>query len=126
MRPASEPGGGCPPFSHSRHSSGVTVRETKKLITNEKEMVSANGTKRLRATPWRNSTGKKTTMVVTVDTRMGIATSCAAASTAARLGCPSERCRWMFSSSTMESSTSRPTPSASPPRVKMLSVWPVK
>ena len=32
----------------------------------------------------------------------------------------------MFSSSTIESSTSRPTPSASPPSVNTLSVLPVK
>jgi hypothetical protein len=60
----------------------VTVRETKKLMMSAKAMVSARGTKRLRATPVRKSTGRKTTMVVMVDTRMGIATSWAASRTA--------------------------------------------
>ena len=45
-------------------------------------MVSASGMKRLRATPARKSTGKKTTMVVMVETKIGMATSWAAASTA--------------------------------------------
>jgi hypothetical protein len=35
------------------------VRDTKKLITSENEMVSASGTKRLRATPVRKSTGQE-------------------------------------------------------------------
>ena len=103
------------------------MRDTKKLIISAKAMVSASGMNRLRATPVRNSTGKNTTMVVMVDTRIGIATSCAAVEhrVASRSG-PSPRWRWMFSSSTIESSTSRPTPSASPPSVKTFSVCPVK
>ncbi len=105
---------------------GVTVRETKKLIISAKAMVSASGMKRLRATPVRKTTGKKTTMVVMVETKMGMATSWAAASTALLRSPPISRWRWMFSSSTIESSTSRPTPRARPPRVKTLSVWPEK
>ena len=60
----------------------MTVRETKKLMISAKVIVSASGRKRFRATPARKSTGKKTTMVVMVETKMGIATSWAAASTA--------------------------------------------
>ena len=95
-------------------------------MISEKAMVSASGRKRLRATPARKTTGKKTTMVVMVDTKMGMATSWAASSTAVRRSWPLARWRWMFSSSTIESSTRRPTPSARPPRVKTLRVWPVK
>ena len=116
----------CPPGSHIMQSSGVTVRETKKLMISAKEMVSASGRKRLRAIPKRNRTGKNTTMVVMVDTRMGMATSWAAASTACLRPWPIARWRWMFSSSTIESSTSRPTPSASPPSVNTLRVCPEK
>ncbi len=105
---------------------GVTVRETRKLMMSAKAMVRASGRKRFLATPARNTTGKNTTMVVMVETKMGMATSWAAFSTAVRRSWPMARWRWMFSSSTMESSTSRPTPSARPPRVKTLSVWPVK
>ena len=91
-----------------------------------KAIVSASGRNRYRAMPVRKSTGKKTTIVVIVDTKMGIATSWAAASTACLAACPMARWRWMFSSSTIESSTRRPTPSARPPSVKTLSVCPVK
>src|SRR5712692_6330055 len=66
------------------------------------------------------------TITTIVETRIGIATSCAAARTASRRFCPIARCRWMFSNSTIESSTNRPTPSASPPSVNTLSVLPVK
>ncbi len=108
------------------HKSGVTVRETKKLIISAKLIVIASGINKLRATPDRNSTGKNTTMVVMVDTKIGIATSCAASSTAVLRDFCSPRWRWMFSSSTMLSSTSRPTPSASPPSVNTFSVCPAK
>ena len=113
-------------FSQYMHKSGVTVRETKKLIISAKLIVIASGINKLRATPDRNSTGKNTTMVVMVDTKIGIATSCAASSTAVLRDFCSPRWRWMFSSSTMLSSTSRPTPSASPPSVNTFSVCPAK
>ena len=75
----------CPPRSrYLRQRMGVTVRETRKLIMSAKAMVSASGMKRLRATPVRKTTGKNTTMVVMVETKMGMATSWAAASTALR------------------------------------------
>ena len=112
-------------LSQCRQRSGVTVRETRKEANSEHEMVNVSGMKRSRACPSRNTVGRKTTMVVMVETKIGIATSRAASSTARRRGL-SAMARWrlMFSSSTMESSTRRPTASASPPRVKMLSVCP--
>jgi hypothetical protein len=72
--------------------------------------------------------GSSAAITVNVARMVGPPTS----STAPGISCASVRsgcsawCRWMFSSSTMESSTSRPTPSARPPRVKTLSVCPVK
>ncbi len=39
-------------------------------------------------------------------------------------GLPIIRLRWMFSTSTVASSTSMPMASASPPSVMMLMVWP--
>src|SRR2546422_610655 len=66
-------------------------------------------------------------IVVMVAEKIGIATSRAASRTAVRRGVPGMfRCRLMFSSSTIESSTSRPTARARPPRVKTLSDWPRK
>ena len=62
-------------------------------------------------------------IVVMVAERIGIATSRAASSTARCRDVPGMfRCRLMFSSSTIESSTSRPTARARPPSVKTLSV----
>jgi hypothetical protein len=88
-------------------------------------MVKVNGMKRSRACPSRKMVGRNTTMVVMVDTKMGIATSRAASSTALPRGLPGmARCRLMFSSSTMESSTRRPTASARPPSVKTFRVCP--
>ena len=107
--------------------SGVTVRETRKDANRENEIVNVRGMKRSFDCPSRKIVGRKTTIVVIVETKIGIATSRAASSTAARRSLPGmARWRLMFSSSTMESSTRRPTASASPPSVKMFSVWPRK
>ena len=81
------------PFGASAGERDRCIRDTKKLIIKANAMVSASGRNRLRATPARNSTGRNTTIVVMVDTRIGIATSCAAASTASRRGWPSPRWR---------------------------------
>ena len=114
-------------LSTVRHMSGVTVRETRNDANSENEIVKVSGMKRSFDCPSRKMVGRNTTIVVIVDTKIGIATSRAASSTAARRSLPGmARWRLMFSSSTIESSTSRPTASASPPRVKMLSVWPRK
>ena len=103
----------------------MTVRDTRKEAKSEQEIVKVSGMKRSLACPSRNTVGMKTTMVVIVETKMGMATSRAASRTARRRGLPGMlRWRLMFSSSTMESSTSRPTARASPPSVKTLSVWP--
>jgi len=65
--------------------------------------------------PKRKSTGKNTTMVVMVETRMGIATLLGGGQHRRPPVLPQREVAVMFSSSTIESSTSRPTPSASPP-----------
>ena len=116
---------GASGLSQCRQSRGVTVRETRKEAKSEHEMVKVSGMKRSLAWPSRKTVGMKTTMVVIVDTKMGMATSRAASITARRRGLSGMlRCRLMFSSSTMESSTRRPTARASPPSVKILSVCP--
>src|SRR5262249_28033123 len=100
------------------------VRDTRNDEKSEKEMVKVIGMNNSFAWPSRKTVGRKTTIVVMVETKIGIATSRAASSTAVRRSLPGiARWRLMFSSSTMESSTRRPTASARPPRVKMLSVW---
>ena len=85
---------------------------------------SASALNRYLATPKRNITGKNTMMVVSVEASTGSATS-SAPSCAACVGLlPASRCRLMFSSTTTESSTSRPMASAKPPSVITLIVDP--
>ncbi len=110
-----------------RARSGVTVRETRNEAKSEIEIVNVSGMKRSLIWPSRNTVGTKTMIVVIVAEKIGMATSRAASSTARRRSVPGiARCRLMFSSSTIESSTSRPTARARPPSVKTLSVWPRK
>ena len=89
-------------------------------------MVSPSGAKRKRETPVKKSTNTKTITVVTVEASTGAATSRAPSSAACSADFPSRWWRWTFSSTTMASSTSRPTARDSPPRVKTLRVWPLR
>ena len=73
--------------SSRRHMSGVTVRETRNDAKSENEMVKVSGMKRSFDCPSRKIVGRKTTIVVIVETKIGIATSRAASSTAARRSC---------------------------------------
>src|SRR5712692_5803357 len=97
-------------WSTRRASSGVTVRETRNEAKSEIEIVKVSGMNRSLIWPSRKTVGTNTMIVVIVAEKIGIATSRAASRTAFRRGVPGMfRCRLMFSSSTMESSTSRPT-----------------
>jgi hypothetical protein len=64
--------------------------------------------------------GPNTSTVVSVPAMSGPETSLAARCAAARIGMPSSRYRSVASVTTMALSTSRPTPSASPPSDRML------
>ena len=63
-------------------------------------------------------------LMAVVATKAGTAICWAPSRMACFSGLPIARLRWMFSISTVASSTRMPTASASPPRVMMLSVWP--
>ena len=118
---------GCSGRNTRSARSGVTVRDTRNEAKSEIEIVNVSGMKRSLICPSRNTVGTKTMIVVIVAAKIGMATSRAASRTALRRGVSGMfRWRLMFSSSTIESSTSRPTASASPPRVNTLSVWPRK
>ncbi len=69
--------------------------------------------------------GRNTASTLSMASKRGIATSRLAARTACAFFSPCARCTWMFSISTVPSSTSTPTASARPPRVMILIVWPV-
>ena len=57
-----------------RHMSGVTVRDTRNDANSENEMVKVRGMKRSFDCPSRKIVGRKTTIVVIVETKIGIAT----------------------------------------------------
>ena len=59
-----------------------------------------------------------------VETNAGAAICCAPSSTARTSGFRIAMLRWVFSISTVASSTRMPTASARPPRVMTLMVWP--
>src|SRR5881275_1272069 len=85
----------------------------------------ASGVKRYFAGPVRNTTGTKTMQIDRVETKAGVAICWAPSRIACTNRLPRPRFRWMFSISTVASSTRMPTASASPPSVITLSAWPI-
>ncbi len=90
----------------------------------ETTTASASGVKRKRAGPSSSTTGKKTTQMVSVAASAGTAICWAPSRMATVSFFPRCRFLWMFSTSTVASSTSMPMARARPPSVMMLSVWP--
>ncbi len=74
-----------------RQRSGVTVRETKNDPKRATVIVSVSGMKRSFGSPARKTIGRKTMTVVSVETKIGDATSLAASRVAAIFDCPSFR-----------------------------------
>ncbi len=113
-----------------RASVGTSVRERRYDASIASTTASASGRKRNRAGPVRSTTGKNTMQIVSVAARAGTAIWFALCSTTAVRwrGLPSApgiaELRWMFSTSTVASSTSMPMASASPPSVMRFIVWP--
>ena len=85
----------------------------------------ANGVNRNFTIPVKNITGKNTTMITSVEANTGVATSKAASKEACQAVLFIFRCRSMFSNTTMELSTSRPSTKARPPSVILLIACPV-
>ena len=71
--------------------SGVTVRDTKKDPNSATAIVIVSGININFATPLKNTMGRKTMTVVSVETKIGEATSLAAARVAWIFDCPSFR-----------------------------------
>ena len=82
----------------------------------------ARGTKRNWTMPRRNTTGTNTMQIARVDTKAGTAICRAPSRMAGTMSLPIPRLRWMFSISTVASSTRMPTARARPPSVMMLTV----
>jgi hypothetical protein len=102
------------------------LRETTSEASRLKATVSAWSRKSWPATPSTNTIGRKTETVVRVEAVTAMATSREPLAAASKRSSPPSRCRKMFSRTTIELSTSSPTPSASPPRLIMLREMPEK
>ena len=109
----------------SRASEGTSVRDSRYEASIASTTEIASGVNRKRAGPTSSTTGKKTMQIDSVATMAGVAIWWAPSRIARVSGLPMLRLRWMFSTSTVASSTSIPIASASPPSVMMLMLWPV-
>ena len=89
-------------------------------------MTTDNWRKTMLETPVRNSSGMNTATWVSVDARIAAQTSSLPSIAARSRDLPISRCLCVFSSTTMAASTIMPTPSASPPKVIVFSVYPPK
>ena len=103
---------------------GTSVRDRRYEASIEITTPSAKGVKRNRAGPSSSTTGKKTTQMVSVAANAGTAIWRAPSRIATVSGFPMWRFRWMFSTSTVASSTSMPIASARPPNVMRFRVCP--
>src|SRR5579883_1115265 len=91
----------------------------------ENATASESGTKSWRPTPIMKNDGTNTARMQNIERRRAIAVRLHASTTARARETPGSILVWMFSISTVASSTSTPTASARPPSVMMLMVWPV-
>ncbi len=89
-------------------------------------MVNPISTNNCLVIPSVNTMGKNTQTVVKVEAMIAPATSFAPSMEASRILFPSLRIRYIFSITTIELSTSIPTPRAKPEREMMFSVIPLK
>src|ERR1700719_1800271 len=89
-----------------------------------KTTASAKGTKRYFAVPERKKIGTKTMQIQRVETKAGTAIWAAPLRMHSSIVPPSAILRWIFSISTVASSTRIPTAKANPPRVIILIVSP--
>ncbi len=100
------------------------MRDSRYEAITDSPTASPMGRNRNRAGPSRNTTDTNTMPIDSEATNAGRAI-CWAPSRMARVSVlPMARWRWMFSISTVASSTRMPTDSASPPRVMAFRLWP--
>ena len=99
---------------------GITNTATASDASSENTTVRAKSPKIWPATPLTKTMGKNTAIVVKVEAATAERTSFVPLTAASRMLSPSSRQRKIDSSTTMELSTSIPTPRASPPSDMML------
>src|SRR5581483_4829753 len=112
-------------FSSHTDSTGTKVLESRYDEIIAKPTASDSGTNSARADPCMKNDGMNTASTHSIANRRGTAVSALPRRTASAIECVRSICVWMFSTSTVGSSTRMPTASASPPSVMRLSVWPV-
>ena len=105
---------------------GTTVTDTTREATKAKQMVKANGTIICAVIPPTKTNGTYTAIVVKVDAVTAESTSCVPSTAAWYLLLPILLWRKIFSSTTVELSTTIPTESANAANVTIFSVWPPK
>ena len=103
---------------------GTSVRVSRYESSMANTTAIASGVNRYFAVPVSSSTGTKTMQMESVETKAGTAICCAPSRIARVMGFCIPILRWMFSISTVASSTRMPTASASPPNVITLTVSP--
>ena len=114
-----------PRFLGSKAESvGIRLSETTSEAARDRQTVSARSWNSCPATPVTNTIGRKTQIVVSVAAVTAPVTSLAPRAAACARELPRRRCRSMASSTTIELSTSMPTPRARPPRDMMLKETP--
>ena len=101
---------------------GVNVRATSSEHSTATTTVKLNGPKNSPAMPLMNATGTNTAQIVSVVATTARPISIAASMAASFGFLPMRKCRTMFSTSTIASSTRMPTTSDSASSVKMFSV----
>ena len=111
----------APPRRNQYANTGTIVIDTSSEAPSATATVIANGRKSSPTTPDTMATGANTVTVVSVDAVTAPATSLTEAKTSLGVSvrCPRSR-RLMFSTTTIESSTTRPTATVSAARVKIL------
>ena len=105
---------------------GVSVSATSIDSPTAKAMTKPNSAKSRPAVPGKKEIGMKTAASVAVVATTAKNTCRAPSTAAARGPMPSARCRSMFSSTTMASSTTRPVASTMASSVRMLSEKPAR
>lgn len=113
-------------MSRREQSTGTSVTATNSDIDSEKMTTIESCLNRMLDTPDRKKSGTNTATCVRVDARMADQISSLPSMAAWRRDLPISMCRCEFSSTTIEASTIMPTPSASPPKVIVFSVYPPK
>ena len=103
-----------------QHSTGTIVRATTREASRATVAVTAKGRNSSPARPPTKAMGRNTATETRVEAVIAVATSRVPSRIAVRRSAPRPRCRRMFSTTTIASSTTRPIEIVSAPSVSVL------